>query len=198
MVLYGWFMVTYGWFMDDLWCFMDDLWVIYGWFMVFYGWFMDVLWMIYGWFIDDLWVFDGGFKGDFYIVAKQWHLFLAIGFRPSLRPTDILTTRYLMIIPYAPYTYKTGWFLSGKCWDSYSSTMDHMGIMTYWCLFFHIFFRMWDSDEQLEVLWTLGMNDECWWLEKITAPWAIVIHNNSGYDFFSAIHLLLGCYNYYN
>jgi hypothetical protein len=29
------------------------------------------------------------------------------------------------------------------------------------------------------------MNDECWWLEKITAPWvSIVIHNNSGYVFF--------------
>ena len=35
-------------------------------------------------------------------------------------------------IPYANhgagiFTYKTGWFCSGKCWDSYSSTMEHMG-----------------------------------------------------------------------
>jgi hypothetical protein len=99
-VIYGVLWMIYGWFMGDLWCFMDDLWV-------FYGWFMGDLWMIYGWFMDELWVFDGGFKGDFYIVAKQWHLFLVIGFRPSLRPTDILTTRYLMIIPYAPWC----WFI---------------------------------------------------------------------------------------
>jgi hypothetical protein len=26
------------------------------------------------------------------------------------------------------FTYKTGWFCSGKCWDSYSSTMEHMGM----------------------------------------------------------------------
>ena len=25
------------------------------------------------------------------------------------------------------FTYKTGWFMFGQCWDSYSSTMEHMG-----------------------------------------------------------------------
>ena len=59
---------------------------------------MGDLWMIYGCLMEDLRVIS-----NFYVVAKQWHLFLAIGFRPSLRPTDVLTTRYLMIIPYAPW-----------------------------------------------------------------------------------------------
>jgi hypothetical protein len=31
-----------------------------------------------------------------------------------------------MVLVYTP-TYMTGWFMLGKCWDTYSSTMEHMG-----------------------------------------------------------------------
>ena len=35
------------------------------------------------------------------------------------------------------FTYITGWFCSGKCWDSYSSTMEHLGYWSLWTIVNH-------------------------------------------------------------
>ena len=51
--------------------------------------------------------------------------YIAKGYFERLCLTMSLYPRCSM---YGIFTYKTGWFLSGKCWDSYSSTMEHLGI----------------------------------------------------------------------
>ena len=52
---------------------------------------------------------------------------------------------FLTMINHYPYanhgagifTYITGWFCSGKCWDSYSSTMEHLGYWSLWTIVNH-------------------------------------------------------------
>ena len=38
---------------------------------------------------------------------------------------------YGYIYIYDIFAYMTGWFMLGKCWDSYSSTMEHLGYNIY-------------------------------------------------------------------
>ena len=139
-LIYGWFMVFYGWFMGDLWVIYGVLWMIY-------GCFMGDLWVIYGWFMGDLWMNYGCLMEDLRVISILWQ---NNGISFSSSASDLACAQLTYWLPdiwwlshmlhgAGIYTYKTGWFLSGKCWDSYSSTMDHMGIMTYWCLFTYFF-----------------------------------------------------------